>query len=115
MINVNMSQHVRLSTEMAQAKSFGSTCIPLTTELAVVTKDYILPKLKGIPSKWTFPDRVLAWLAPSLYDDIRSYYETTDGIKMLDIYQNHQVEHLDKSLLSILISRLDNIKPGILG
>lgn len=98
---------------MVQEPSFAESCLPLTMEMANLVKELLLPMLATSTRKWPFEDRVLAWLEPALAEDIRVFHDSS-GNDMNEMFQDHQINHLDCTLLNILIVRLESIRPGFI-
>ena len=97
---------MKLGTAIIQEQSFIETCLPETIEMAKAHKNIVLKYIAAYPKEWSFPDKVLAWLSPELYNDIANYYDS-DGQPMEKIFQEHQIAHLDASFCRILKSRIE--------
>jgi len=102
---------VKLKAVVVHEDVFTLSCLPLTMELANITKKHLLPNLKGTPTSWPYEDRVLAWLEPVFADDIKKYH--AKSVKRLDnMFMSHQVDHLDTTLLKKLVLVLERFSPG---
>jgi hypothetical protein len=80
--------------------------------IAKLAKPVILPALKDCPPEWAYEDRVLVMLAPSLHDDVARYHEG-HGADMVTKFQNHQIEHLDRTLVEELRNAIARISPDM--
>jgi hypothetical protein len=104
---------MELIGKMLQERTFTETYLPLTMEMANHVKELLLPMLDMFPRTWPFEDRVLAWLVPSLADDIKVFHDSF-GDALNDVFQDHQINHMDNTFLNILIKRLKSINPEII-
>lgn len=102
---------ITITTEQVPAP-FTETCLPLTMELARALKTEVTPLLVGLPRGWTFEDKVLVMLVPSMDNDVAAYH-AGGGSPMTSLLQPHQVAHLDSDLLVRLCARLEQVSPGI--
>jgi hypothetical protein len=102
---------MRLQTTLqARPEPFAATLLPLTMELARTVQPVLERELAKLPRAWPFEDRVLALLAPSLLTDLHRFH-TSGGDDLSSLFATHQVEHLDRSLLGLLITRLARLSP----
>jgi hypothetical protein len=103
---------MRLDNIVCHDESFTITSLPLTMELAVITKEILLQNLGNTPNKWPYEDRILVLLEPSFYADVENYHANS-GMSMVQILAPHQVDHLDRTFLIKLMEKLEKIQPGI--
>ena len=99
-------------TVRQQRVPFGGTCLPLTMELARLTRHALLPAMDAIPVTWCYEDRVLVLLAPSLREDVEHFYDGTAS-SMTDTFEPHQVEHLDRSFIAQLLTLVARLSPAM--
>ena len=95
-----------------QVRAFYRDSLPLLMELARFTKGVLKSRLSRLPTQWSYEDRVLALLAPSLVPDIHRYYES-GGPDMANLFEPHQLAHMDRDLVSDLGKHLERVHPGI--
>ena len=106
-----LTQKANLSV-VQQRLPYGGSCLPLTMELARLARTVLQPTLAATPQTWTFEDRVLVMLAPSLRTDVEGFHAGT-AQAMTDAFELHQVEHLDRTLLEQLLALLTRLSPTI--
>ena len=104
---------MELLGKILQERTFAETSLPLTMEMANHVKELLIPMLDTFPRSWPFDDRVLAWLAPTLADDIKVFHDSS-GHTMNEVFQDHQINHMDNTFLNILINRLETINPELI-
>ena len=104
---------MQLIGKILQERTFSETCLPLTMEMANHVEELLLPMLNTFPKTWPFEDRVLAWLVPTLADDIKAFHDSS-GDAMDEVFQEHQINHMDYTFLNILIKCLESINPEII-
>ena len=98
--------------DVAQRQEFVRSSLPLTIELADVLKAILIPHLREMPQDWPYPDRVLAWLVPSLSDDIRRFHGG-GGKPLQELVPGEAVRHLDHDFLDLLAKKAEAIRPGV--
>jgi len=108
---VALKQKTKFSV-VQQRLPYGGTCLPLTMELARLVRPALLPIMTATPRAWTFEDRVLVLLAPSLKADVVRFHEGT-AQAMADAFEPHQVEHLDRSFLEQLLALVARLSPSM--
>lgn len=96
---------MELSTTVIQDPSFLLSELPLTMEKANSEKSLILPKIQSLPNSWSYEDRVLVWLDPVFKADVEEFHSET-GKPLSQLFQPHQIEHLDQTFLKRLSTRL---------
>jgi hypothetical protein len=104
---------MKLSPTVTQDNAFALSSLPLTMELANKTKSILLPKIKNIPIKWPYEDRILVWLGPSFFEYVNNYHSGAEK-GLMQLLNLHQVEHLDQTFLKNLLSKFRKIRPGII-
>ena len=93
-----------------QPPTFGGTCLPLTMELAHLARNALLPSLVATPRTWSFEDRVLVLLAPSMRTDVEGFVGGTTA-SMADSFEPHQLEHLAQSFMEQLLALVARLSP----
>lgn len=106
-----VKQSANLSV-VQQRPPYSASCLPLTMELAHIARTALQPALADTPRSWTFEDRVLVLLAPSLRTDVEGFHAGT-ARAMEDAFEPHQVEHLDRSFLEQLLELVTRLSPAI--
>jgi hypothetical protein len=101
-----------LQVAAQQVMAFDHNALPLLIELARFTKGVLKSELSHLPKQWCYEDRVLALLAPSLVADIRKYYQS-GGPNLANMFERHQLAHMDRDLVVDLGVRLEHLQPGI--
>jgi hypothetical protein len=76
---------IRLEAKAKLELAFSDSSLPATMALATAFKPQIEPRLKRIPGKWPFQDRVLVWLATKLRKEVERFH-AAEGEAMDDIF-----------------------------
>jgi hypothetical protein len=90
----------------------GGECLPLTMYIAKLARLVILPALQDCPPEWSYEDRVLVMLAPSLRQDVAQFHEG-HGADMVSIFRDHQIEHMDRTLVEELRNAIARLSPDM--
>ncbi len=98
--------------DLEQEYAFGGSAVPLMSFIGESGRSILEPKLARFAKKWTYPDRLLCWLEPSLKSDIKNFYEA-NGPEMGRMFAEHQLVHLDKDLSQLLLRRMSRIDRGV--
>lgn len=106
---MNSSQKANLN--ISQELTFSRSSLPLTMELADILKTLIIPNLDNHSNLLPFHDRVLAWLAPSLKDEIARFHGGV-GPALDDIFRNEAIKHIDHELMMTLSREIELTHPG---
>ena len=97
---------------LRQERAFSKNALPLTIELACALKSVLRRPLIGLPPEWPYPDRVVAWLLPSLRNDVLAFH-SAHGPGLVEILQSHQLQSLDRDLLVQLSRTANKLQPGV--
>jgi hypothetical protein len=89
--------------------TFCDYCLPKTMALALNNEPLIQPALENSHRDCQFPDRVLLWLAPGFRVGMVTYCRS-EGTKMFEQFQPHQLEHLDMTYRDELQQRIAVLK-----
>jgi hypothetical protein len=92
--------------------SFGATCLPLTMELARLARPVLLLEVVTTPDEWAYEDRVLVLLLPSLHREVERFRDL-GGPEMKAIFEPHQLEHIDQTLVRSLLAMITDRSPEI--
>ena len=106
-----MGNQDTIKLDVNPSRSYAGSCIPQTLNLANEFKDYLSSKLAdaNIPEIWQFEDRIFIWLLPNFKKDVNNYY-SEKGPNLYDMFQEHQIKHIDEELLRMLKEELENDK-----
>jgi hypothetical protein len=104
---------MRMRINQVRPSFSAESTLPLTAELATVTREALEPLLVGLPAEWSYFDRVLVFLAPSVRSDVERFHDKGKRA-MSDMFEEHQLEHLDQTLLASLYTALETHAPGLL-
>ena len=97
-------QKMCLRTIIGQG-TFSATCFPVTMTYANSIRKKIQPMLRFTPRAWPFPDRLLVWVWPFFSKDVRAFHHS-NGKGISEIFQDHQIDHLDENLMRTLEVKL---------
>lgn len=103
---------MKITLNNQREQPFTVSALPLTMELAKLTRSIVIPHLTELPENWPYEDKVLTWLDPAFYEEVCNFH-TGEGNELSQILESHQVEHLDITYLSKLLSKLEELRPGI--
>jgi hypothetical protein len=93
--------------------SWAGSVLPMTTALANLLRGILEPVLADAPRTWPFNDRVLAWLLPNLKDDVATFH-LSHGPAMNRVFEEFQLQTIDRSLVRRLAARAENLAPGMI-
>lgn len=95
--------------------SFAVSNLPLVCELARVCKEAIIPVLPAQTRAWPFEDRVLAYLLPSLHDDIIRFHagDGPDLLGLLNSGGRAAISHLDQEAVGLLMTLVRREAPDL--
>jgi hypothetical protein len=94
-----------MSATVRTQRLFGESCLPLTINEAKRLKEQVLLRIAAIHPTWSFEDRVVVWLLPSLEDEASAFHVSGERA-MTDILLPHQLERVDEALVVELAERM---------
>lgn len=97
---------LQLSAELED--TFCESCLPLSMGIATDYQPIILPYLPGEVGIWSYHDRVLVWLVPTLEPDVRKFYDSR-GADMASLFKARQLDYIDEDLRALLVQRVNTI------
>lgn len=102
-----MSLRTRITGQQERQSSFATACLPKLNALAKAFALEIDSQLEraDIEADWPYLDRVVAWLSPSLHDDVRAYH-AREQAEMCEIYSAQHIEAFDRLLVEQLLRQL---------
>lgn len=103
----------RNMTIRPEQPSFGGSSLPKTITLALILRKIIEPELDESTKTLPFDDRVLAWLAPSLFRDMALFHGGI-GKSLMECFSASAVAHLDVEYADILAGRVQKIRPDVM-
>lgn len=106
----SLGSALSMSTTVRTQRLFGESCLPLTMKTAKRLREQVSLHIAAIHPTWSFEDRVVVWLLPTLEHEARAFH-TSGGRAMADIFQPRQLEHVDKDLVVELAERLRTASP----
>jgi hypothetical protein len=92
-----------------QMPAFAGSLLPVTMGFADLYTKVILPHLADSDEAWFLPDRLLAWLCPSMLPYIRSFYSSR-GPDLGRIMTGKEIEALDQRLAYQLARSVERIR-----
>ena len=111
-----MAQSLQQDQQMRyeqQPPSFASNVLPVTMGLAHGIRIVLSQQVSTYPCSWPFADRVLAWLLPEMQPDIARFHKD-NGPTLMELFQHHQLESIDRGLFRQLVHWLNNSEPTLL-
>jgi hypothetical protein len=90
-----------------------ATALPLTMGLATGLRIQLWQYVQDYPSVWSFPDRVLVWLLPTMEDDVAKFYRDRRK-SMVDLFNEYQLERIDGALFRQLTRQIKSTSPTLL-
>ena len=102
----------KLQLSAEAENDFCESCLPLTMRIAADYQPVILPYLPGTVGEWSYYDRVLVWLVPSLKGDVTKFYASS-GPDMASMFKPRQLDYIDEDLRRIIIERINTIVPSL--
>lgn len=101
-----------IETTLSQTKSFAESNLPKTMQLADKLRFILMSELDESTDSLPFPDRVLAWLTPSMRRDIVLFHGGKGGA-LDDLIERHAISHLDDEFCMELSARTKKMRPDL--
>lgn len=104
-----------IAPRVALETSFLESNFPLMCELARVCRQVIVPVLPSQTRAWPFEDRVLAYLLPSLHDEIIRFHagHGPDLLGLLGSGGRGAASHLDEEAVRLLLALVRTKAPSL--
>jgi hypothetical protein len=96
-VGLQLEDRVSSDLSVSQERSYAEFYLPLTIKSAEQSRTLIEPETSEFPKAWPFQDKVLVWLAPTFRDDV-SYFHRNNGPNIDGLFEEHQLNHLDRDL-----------------
>jgi len=107
-LDLQLEDRVSSDLSVSQERSYAESYLPLTIKSAEQSRTLIEQETSEFPKGWPFQDKVLVWLAPIFRDDVRHFHRN-NGPSIDGLFEEHQLNHLDRDLAKQLSERLKNL------
>ena len=91
----------QITADARLEQEFAASCLPRTMKAARLLRVELADRTARLPKGWPFNDRVLAFLLPNFRADVERFHQAA-GPSMQDLFEPHQLEHIDESLEMML-------------
>ena len=108
-MDINFENVLSPEISLQQENSYSRVCLPMTMKLAAQSREYLESPLKKLPNSWPFMDKVVVLLYPFFEGDIKKFH-SDDGPNMKELFQDNQLESIDRELKTKLEDYLEELK-----